>query len=120
MWDLETGECRQTLEGHSEAVNSVGITSDGHTAISGSNDKTVRYGVRCVVWLRLGYNVMWRLRAVGVCFVFVAFVLYWCTRFTDFGMCVICRRVFVWCGVVGCCVLLSGHTRVGRMLESVS
>ena len=49
VWDIETGACRQTLEGHSRAVNSVGITPDGRTAISGSDDMTVRYGVRCVV-----------------------------------------------------------------------
>ena len=42
VWDLETGECRQTLEGHSGQVSSVGITPDGRTAISGSWDKTVR------------------------------------------------------------------------------
>ena len=62
MWDIETGECRQTLEGHSDWVKSVGITPDGRTAISGSDDKTVRYGVRCVVWLR-GVVMM----SCGVC-----------------------------------------------------
>ena len=44
VWDLETGECRQTLEGHSKAVTSIGITPDGRTAISGSDDNTVRCG----------------------------------------------------------------------------
>ena len=67
VWDIETGECGQTLEAHSGIVWSVGITPDGRTAISGSDDKTVRYGVRCVVsvWLRGGYDVMWRPRACG-------------------------------------------------------
>ena len=75
MWDIETGECRQTLEGHTEWVNYVGITTDGRTAISGSDDKTVRYGVR---WFGLvaggGYQVMWCRRAVGVLFVFLSCV----------------------------------------------
>ena len=37
-----TGECRQTLAGHTDAVLSVAVSSDGTTAVSGSADKTVR------------------------------------------------------------------------------
>ena len=70
VWDLETGECRQTLEGHSSAVNSVGITPDGRTAISGSTDKTVRCGVRCV-WSVCGESIVVCVRVYRVVLVFV-------------------------------------------------
>ena len=49
VWDLKTGECKQVLEGHTDWVRSVGITPDGNTAISGSDDKTVRYVLRAVL-----------------------------------------------------------------------
>ena len=45
VWDLKTGECKQVLEGHDHNVESVGITPDGNTAISGSYDNTVRYAL---------------------------------------------------------------------------
>ena len=32
----------RTLEGHSDVINSVGITADGKKAVSGGNDKTIR------------------------------------------------------------------------------
>ena len=52
-----------TLEGHSLCVTSVAMSSDGLTAISGSEDKTLR----CGVWLtspcaRKGMAVAWCLR----------------------------------------------------------
>ena len=56
VWDIETGECRQTLEGHSDYVRSVGITPDGRTAISGGYDEAVRYGVRCMGWFGGGLS----------------------------------------------------------------
>ena len=104
---METGECRQTLKGHPGDVMSVGITPDGRTAISGSCDQTVRYGVRCVVWLRWGgYHVMWRRRAVGMWFVILSCVRYWCITTTDlWNVCVICRSVVV-CRVVVVCSCL--------------
>lgn len=42
VWDMETGECRATLEGHADIVNSVAITPDGKRILSGSNDESVR------------------------------------------------------------------------------
>ena len=42
IWDLETGECRATLEGHTSIVYSVAITPDGKRILSGSFDKIVR------------------------------------------------------------------------------
>ena len=45
VWDLKTGECKHVLEGHTGDVKSVGITPDGNTAISGSDDKTARYAL---------------------------------------------------------------------------
>ena len=45
VWDLESGECTKTLEGHTHWVSSVAISPDGKTVVSGSYDKTVRWGV---------------------------------------------------------------------------
>lgn len=42
IWDLETGECRATLVGHTQHVHSVTITPDGKRILSGSFDNTVR------------------------------------------------------------------------------
>lgn len=42
IWDLETGQCRATLEGHTGEVQSVAITPDGKRILSGSFDKSVR------------------------------------------------------------------------------
>ncbi|MEA3323545.1 MAG: DUF4365 domain-containing protein [Euryarchaeota archaeon] len=42
MWDLETGKCQATFEGHTEDVLSVTITPDGKTIVSGSGDKTLK------------------------------------------------------------------------------
>ncbi len=42
IWDLETGQCRATLEGHSDGISSVAITPDGKRILSGSFDKSVR------------------------------------------------------------------------------
>jgi WD40 repeat protein len=41
-WDAVTGNCRQTLEGHQQWVNSAAISPDGTTIASTSSDKTVR------------------------------------------------------------------------------
>jgi GTPase SAR1 family protein len=42
VWDVETGNCLATLEGHTGAVWGVAMTADGRRAVSGSNDNTVR------------------------------------------------------------------------------
>ena len=42
IWDLETGDCRATLEGHTDAVVSVAITRDGRSVASSSDDHSVR------------------------------------------------------------------------------
>jgi DNA-binding beta-propeller fold protein YncE len=42
IWDLETGQCRETLKGHTDKVRSVAITPDGKRILSGSFDKSVR------------------------------------------------------------------------------
>ena len=110
MWDIDTGECRQTLEAHSAGVISVGITPDGRTAISGSVDKTVRCGVRCVVWLwGVFIRVMWRLRAVWLWFVYLSCVRYWCTSTIDLWNVCVCDFDECFCVLCGCYVLLSGH-----------
>jgi predicted NACHT family NTPase len=41
LWDIRTGECIKTLQGHGR-VNSVSISPDGTTLASGSDDKTVK------------------------------------------------------------------------------
>lgn len=42
IWDSESGQLKGTLEGHTDGVQSVAISFDGKTIVSGSNDKTVR------------------------------------------------------------------------------
>ena len=42
MWDLETGMEKGKLEGHSNFVDSVAISPDGQTIVSGSWDETIR------------------------------------------------------------------------------
>ena len=42
LWDVNTGEIRKTLAGHTEAVYSTAFSPDGQTLASGSKDGTVR------------------------------------------------------------------------------
>ena len=39
---MRTGECLQILHGHTDIVTNVTFSPDGHCALSGSNDKTIR------------------------------------------------------------------------------
>ena len=43
MWELSTGRCLRTLEGHTDTINSVAVSLEGRHAVSGSADNTVRY-----------------------------------------------------------------------------
>jgi len=42
VWDLNSGEVLQTLEGHGDWVTAVAIAPDGKTAVSASNDETLK------------------------------------------------------------------------------
>ena len=42
IWDANTGQCLQTLEGHIEPVSSVSYSPDGSKFIGGSDDKTIK------------------------------------------------------------------------------
>ena len=42
VWDAVTGEVLSTLEGHSDYVSSVCMSSDGTKIVSGSGDNTVK------------------------------------------------------------------------------
>ena len=42
LWDVTSGECLKTLEGHSWTVTSVSFSPDGTKVASGSNDNTVK------------------------------------------------------------------------------
>ena len=42
VWDSSTGQEVRTLEGHSDLVRIVALSSDEKTIASGSNDRTVR------------------------------------------------------------------------------
>ncbi|EGU75248.1 hypothetical protein FOXB_14241, partial [Fusarium oxysporum f. sp. conglutinans Fo5176] len=58
IWDMATGACVQTLEGHNDSVNLVAFSADGQRVASGSNDETVKiWDVAtgtCVQTLRVG------------------------------------------------------------------
>ena len=41
LWDVETGACVRTLEGHGSPVLSVCFSPDGRMVASGSGDQTV-------------------------------------------------------------------------------
>ncbi|MEI6380720.1 MAG: WD40 repeat domain-containing protein, partial [Cyanobacteriota bacterium ELA615] len=42
IWDINTGECLKTLEGHTHVIWSVAITPDGQSIVSGSYDNTIK------------------------------------------------------------------------------
>ena len=42
IWDIQSGECLNTLEGHSYSVESVAISPDGKTIVSGSGNGTIK------------------------------------------------------------------------------
>lgn len=42
VWDVQTGEALERLEGHKDSVYSVAFMPDGRTLISGSLDKTLK------------------------------------------------------------------------------
>eukprot|EP01052_Picozoa_sp_SAG31_P057194 SAG31_NODE_16792_length_695_cov_2.310403_2_plen_71_part_01 len=42
IWSAVTGECEQTLEGHSYPVSSAAFSPDGTKVVTASDDKTVR------------------------------------------------------------------------------
>jgi len=42
LWEVATGRCVRTFEGHTDGVSSVALSSDDRWALSGSDDKTAR------------------------------------------------------------------------------
>jgi WD40 repeat protein len=42
VWDLGSGECLATLEGHTSGVEALAVTPDGRRAVSASRDQTLR------------------------------------------------------------------------------
>ena len=42
MWNIVTGACEKTFEGHSDSVIKAEISDDGIRVVSGSLDNTVR------------------------------------------------------------------------------
>ena len=43
VWEVATGKCVATLEGHSGGVRSVAMFPDGRRVVSGSTDNTLKY-----------------------------------------------------------------------------
>ena len=42
IWDVETGDCKQVLEGHTDEIFSAAFNYEGDTIITGSKDNTCR------------------------------------------------------------------------------
>lgn len=42
LWDVESGNCTQVLEGHKEEIFSCAFNYDGNTIITASKDNTCR------------------------------------------------------------------------------
>ena len=42
IWDVESGKCQRTLEGHSDSVYACDFAPHGKTLVSASQDKTVK------------------------------------------------------------------------------
>src|SRR5258707_424354 len=42
VWEVASGLCLRTLQGHTAIVNSVSLSGDGRLALSGSTDKALR------------------------------------------------------------------------------
>jgi hypothetical protein len=42
LWEVATGKCLRTFEGHTSSVNSVSLSGDGRFALSGSRDNTLK------------------------------------------------------------------------------
>jgi WD40 repeat protein/serine/threonine protein kinase len=42
LWEMATGQCLRTFEGHAGAVTSVALTADGRHALSGGTDKALK------------------------------------------------------------------------------
>src|SRR5262245_44996713 len=42
LWDVKTGQQKQQFDGHTEAITSIAVSSDGRFLITGSFDKTAR------------------------------------------------------------------------------
>ena len=46
VWDMESGVLQRTMRGHSAQVNSLAISPDGSTIVSGAGDSKVDHSVR--------------------------------------------------------------------------
>lgn len=42
LWELPSGRCLRTLQGHTQRVNAAALSADGSVALSGAQDQTVR------------------------------------------------------------------------------
>ena len=67
LWEVASGRCVRTFEGHTSDVTSVALSADGRWALSGSEDKTLRLwevaSGRCV---RTFEGHTWRVTSVAL------------------------------------------------------